>query len=188
MARRTRPALTGATDTTQSEPTVTAAPQQNTPPTQADTDAAAIKALADAAAAQADGDDDEAAVAEAPAPVAETLSARAANRRAKIAAQQAAAKAQADRDERVSVVDPEIKLVPGKQLSLHELNLMARRIDRANRDEAREAANAAGKAAFEVLSGRKDTGNAQVNRYRTMHKTQVSVAQAALAAAAKQQQ
>lgn len=187
MARRTRPALTGATDTTQSEPPVIVAPQQDTPPAPpADTDAAALKALADDAASQADNG--EADVANTPAPVAKTLSARAASRRAKIAAQQEAAKAQADRDERVAIVDPEIKMVPGKPLSLHELNLIARRIDRANRDEAREAANAAGKAAFEVLAGRKDTSNQQVNRYRTMHKTQVSVAQAAAAAAAAAKQ
>jgi hypothetical protein len=109
------------------------------------------------------------------------------SRKDRLAEARKAAEEQADRDERFS---PELAapvLVPGKQMSLNDLNRMQRATNRAIRDEARDAANAAGKAAFEVLRGRNPKLGAEgvARRFRTVAGAQISAAKAAQLAALK---
>lgn len=100
-----------------------------------------------------------------------------------------AAEAQAEQDAHLKVVDTEVSLVKGSTPSLHDLNRMAKRANREIRDTARDAANAAGKAAFDVLRGKQPgtTADALVRRHRTVGKAQASLVQAAAAAARQQE-
>lgn len=100
-----------------------------------------------------------------------------------------AAEEQAEKDAHLKATEPEVQLVKGSTPSLHELNAMAKRANREIRDTARDAANAAGKAAFDVLRGKQPgtTADAVVRRHRTVARAQVSLAQAAAKAGQQQE-
>lgn len=90
-----------------------------------------------------------------------------------LAAQREAAKKQADEDSRLvpAKVELEGKLAAyrerGEVPPLHMLNALAAEHDHAVRDEARQIANAAGKAAFDLAVGRRGRHDT-VNRHRRM--------------------
>lgn len=101
------------------------------------------------------------------------------------------ARLQADIDAKLRVeplVDP-IKIAPGHKPTLHELNVQSRQQHYLLRDRAREAANAAGKAAYEVLAEKKDGVNRAVpDRFRTIHAAQRSAAELAAQRATVEEQ
>lgn len=87
------------------------------------------------------------------------------------------AEKQADKDALVRAKPPKFDTKPGQQPSLHELNLRAQETRRALVDEARAAANAAGKAAYDVLRGSKSGASGQrdvASRFRNMGNMQAS--------------
>lgn len=73
------------------------------------------------------------------------------------AAARKAAEEQAEKDVRQTAEAPDIKtyLARGETPPLHVLNALAKNADAGVRDEARVVANAAGKAAFDQLVGRR---------------------------------
>ena len=89
-----------------------------------------------------------------------------------------AAEAQALKDSLVlptEITPP--KMVPGRKLALHELNAQARLANKSIQDEARDAAAAAGKAAFDVLRGRGASGpDGAARRHRNVAKAQEAMA------------
>lgn len=87
------------------------------------------------------------------------------SRSAQKVASQIAAEAQADRDVRATVApldedahDLSAYAAAGTEPPLHVLNAIARRADNAIKDDARVAAQAAGKAAYEALTEHKQRG------------------------------
>ncbi len=95
-----------------------------------------------------------------------------------------AAEKQAAKDAVIEPKDPEIIRTPGRQPTLHELNTEARATDRRLRDEARTAANAAGKAAYSVLrTGASETDVSLRQRHRNMGKARSRIAKQEQAAA-----
>lgn len=108
------------------------------------------------------------------------------------AERKAQAKARAEAQAKVDAArrPPEMimpKVRPGEQLSLHELNMRAKIISKQQRDVARDAANAAGKAAFEVLKGKKGSNPPLIDRHKNAARMQDQMQksmQAAVAAAA----
>lgn len=81
----------------------------------------------------------------------------------------AKAEAQAARDALLApkpVTIDDIKLVPGTTPSALTLRHMARIADADTRDKAREAANAAAKATYEILQGKMPSGNRIAQRYQ----------------------
>lgn len=86
------------------------------------------------------------------------------------AAAQKAAAAQAERDALVKAPAPALQQTVRRDHppTLHELNMQARARDREMRSEARDAAAAAGKAAFEVLSGRSGVDARHTRRFKTI--------------------
>jgi len=104
----------------------------------------------------------------------------------KKAAQQLA-NAQADRDAKVRADTTPLTTLPrDRPLTLHELNLAARARDKEMRNDAREAARAAGKAAFEVLSGRVGPDAKRAKRFRAMGSAEKMMQDAQRRAAAEQ--
>lgn len=98
----------------------------------------------------------------------------------KLAARQAA-EAQAERDalRRPGNVDAEVApLNPSNPPSLHELNRRAKFISHQQRDVARDAAKAAGEAAFNVLVDRKGRGRPvdPVSRRQTIAMAETAMA------------
>lgn len=100
----------------------------------------------------------------------------------KIAARQAA-EAQAEKDAQlrpgnVDAASP--PLDPSRPPSLHDLNRRAKFISHQQRDVARDAAKAAGEAAFNVLAERKGRGRpvGAVSRHQTMAAAEAAMARA----------
>lgn len=84
------------------------------------------------------------------APTSEQIKKADASLKRKAANRKAAAKMSA-KDEAVKPAAPDFTPKPGEQVPLHILNLQARKLDRAAKDKALTAANAARKAVHEVL-------------------------------------
>jgi hypothetical protein len=92
-------------------------------------------------------------------PAAPSADARAKTKAQQKAAAKRAAEAQADKDARrspepVDMEKFEAEAVPGSNLSLHQLNAIAEKLDREVRDEGKEVAAAAAKGAYETYVGR----------------------------------
>lgn len=97
-----------------------------------------------------------------------------------------AAEKQADEDARHIPEPVVVDRAPGRTLTLHELNQEAKATFNEHRDVARAAANAAGKAAFNVLSGKGGATETDVKireRYRNMGKANAAMVRAAANAA-----
>lgn len=73
----------------------------------------------------------------------------------------------------------DVKIEKGRTFTLHELNQRSRFVHKTNRDEARDAANAAGKAAFDVLRGRKDNKSQLHDRYKNRNKMMANLGKGA---------
>ena len=76
-------------------------------------------------------------------------------------ADKAKAEAQAEKDSALRPGPNEsesVPLDPSKPLTMHQLNARAKFVNRTQRDMARDAAAAAGKAAFDVLTERRNKG------------------------------
>lgn len=131
---------------------------------------ALAKAEADANAQEKVTATGEITAAKAQAPAVSAKTAAATTRREKRVAAQQEAEREADVQDQAlfaarAVEEPIMR--PGEPLTLHQLNQIAKRNAYAIRDAARDAANAAGKAAFGVLSGSPTTpGTAEASMIR----------------------
>lgn len=114
---------------------------------------------------------------------------KAKSRSAQREAIQIAAAAQAEADVQATVAPPtvdehdlSIYRSRGEEPPLHVLNAIAKQADKAMRDEATEAAQAAGRAAYDVLTERRNVRN-----HESRHKTIEQAERLKSAAAAKSQ-
>lgn len=114
---------------------------------------------------------------------------KAVNRRAEIKERRLAAKAQAEKEAHMRPEDPDLNLTPGATPPLHVLNTRAKQAAYAERDVAREAANAGAKAAYDVFRGKSKgaTSDSIARRFRTQNQAQVQLAKAAQSHAASQE-
>lgn len=109
-------------------------------------------------------------------------SVKAKSRSAQRAAAQIAAEKQAEADVQATIAPPEedehdlsAYRARGEEPPLHVLNAIAKRADKAMRDEATEAAQAAGKAAYDVLTERRNQRNHE-SRFKTVETAQRAMA------------
>lgn len=87
-----------------------------------------------------------------------TPAARQQARAAAKAQHQQKAQAQADKDALKRADAEEVEIGKGRPLTLHQLNLIAKRNSAAARDENRQIANAIAKTAYDGLQGRRNRG------------------------------